>query len=149
MFIVGVKISCSKEVNLLGTTTGNQLKFKKHIEDLCKKASYSLHALRSLRPYLTVNKARILSNSFIDNQFNYAPLIWMFAGKTTINKICKIHYRTLVYNNFTDSHDTLLSVHLRYLAVKVYKTVVEINPKFTWTLRKGRKTLDFSGNKSM
>ena len=67
----------------------------------------------------------------------------MLAGKTAINKICKIHYRTLqvVYNTFTDSNDALLSVnnisihqkHLRYLAVEVYKTVVEINPELMWT----------------
>ena len=37
----------------------------------------------------------------------------MFAGKMAINKICKIHYRTLqvVCNNFTDLYDTLLSVN--------------------------------------
>ena len=93
-------IPCSNEVKLLGITIDNELKFKKHIEDLCKKASYKLHALRRIRGYLTVEKARILANAFIDSQFNYVPLIWMFAGKTLINKICKIHHRTLqvVYN---------------------------------------------------
>ena len=96
----GKIIPCSNEVKLLGITIDNELKFKKHIEDLCKKASYKLHALRRIRGYLTVEKARILANAFIDSQFNYAPLIWMFAGKTLINKICKIHHRTLqvVYN---------------------------------------------------
>ena len=38
----GKIIPCSSEVNLLGITNG--LKFKKHIKDLCKKASYKLHA---------------------------------------------------------------------------------------------------------
>ena len=37
----------------------------------------------------------MLANAFINNQFNYAPLVWMFAGKTSINKICKTHHRTL------------------------------------------------------
>ena len=65
----------------------------------------------------------------------------MFTGKTAISKICKIHYRTLqvVYNNFNDSYDALISVnndilihqkHLRYLAVEVYETLLEIIPKF-------------------
>ena len=65
------------------------IKFKKHIEDLCKKVSYKLHALRRIRGYSTVEKARILAN------FNYVSLIWMFAGKTLINKICEIHHSTL------------------------------------------------------
>ena len=98
----GKIIPRSNEVKLLGITIDNELKFKKHIEDLCKKASYKLHALRRIRGYLTVEKARILANAFIDSQFNYAPLIWMFAGKILISKICKLHYRTLrvVYNEY-------------------------------------------------
>ena len=77
----------------------------------------------------------------MDSLFNYAPLIWMFAGKTAISMICKIHYRTLqvVYNNFTDLYDALLSIsndmsiyqkYLRCLAVQVYKARVEIIPEF-------------------
>ena len=95
LFCDSVKVSSSKEVKLLEVTIDNEIKFKKHIKDLCKKASYKLHALRRLRPYLTVDRARPLTNSFIDSQFYYAPPIWMFAGKTAINKIYKIHDRTL------------------------------------------------------
>ena len=71
----GKIIPCSNEVKLLGITTDNQLNFKKHIEELCKKASYKLHTLRRIRGYLTVEKTRLLANAFIDSQFNYAPLI--------------------------------------------------------------------------
>ena len=88
-------IPCSNEVKFLGITIDNELEFKKLIEDLCKKTSYELHTLRKIRACLTVEKARIIANAFIDSQFYYAPLIWMFAGKTLISKICKIHHRTL------------------------------------------------------
>ena len=119
----GKIIPCSNELKLLGVTIDNELEFKKHIEDLCKKASYKLHALRRIRGYLTVKKARILTNAFIDSQFNYAPLIWMFSGKTLINKICKVHHRTLrvVYNGYNNSDGELLqldnnvSIHQRHL----------------------------------
>ena len=50
---------------------------------------------RRVREYVTVEKARILANAFIDSQFSYTPLIWMFAEKTLINKICKIQQRPL------------------------------------------------------
>ena len=110
-------------VKLLGIIVDNELKFKKHIEDLCKKASNKLHALRRIRGYLTVEKARILANAFIDSQFNYAPLIWMFVGKTLINKICKIHHRTLrvVCNEYNKLYGELLQlnnnvpIHQRHL----------------------------------
>ena len=109
----GKIIPSSNEVKLLGITIDNQLKFKKHIEELCKKSSYKLHALRRIRGYLTVEKARMLAYTFIDSQFNYAPLIWMFAGKTLINKICKIHHRTLqvVYNEYNKSYQELLQLN--------------------------------------
>ena len=63
----GKIIPCSNKVKLLGISTGNELKFKKHIEDFCKKASYKLHALRRIRRYLTAEKARILTNALIDS----------------------------------------------------------------------------------
>ena len=93
--INGKKINKSRKIEFLGIVIDNQLKFKKHIENLCKKASFKLHALRRIRKFLTVEKARILANAFINSQFNYAPLIWMFASKTATNKILKIHYKTL------------------------------------------------------
>ena len=89
------KIESSTEVTLLGVKIDKQLKFKTHIEELCRKAAYKLHALRRIRKYLTVEKAKLLANAFINSQFTYVPLIWMFAGKLSIAKICKIHFRTL------------------------------------------------------
>ena len=97
-------------MKLLGITIDYDLKFKKHINELCGKASYNLYVLQRIRRYLSVDKAKLLANAFTDSQFNYAPLIWMFAGKTLINKICKIHHRTLqvVYDDFNKSYDELM-----------------------------------------
>ena len=90
-----------------------------------------------MRGYLTVEKARILANVFIDRQFNYAPLIWMFAGKTLINEICKIHHRTpqMVYIEYNKSSELLqlnnnVSVHqrhLQYLALEVFNSLMHLN----------------------
>ena len=93
---------------------------------------------------MKVEKARILANALIDSQFNYAPLMWMFAGKTLINKICKIHHRTLrvVYNEYNKSsgellqHNINVSIHqrhLQYLALKVFKYLMHLNPEFIWS----------------
>ena len=122
------KIESSAEVTLLVVKIDKQLKFKSHIEELC---------------YLTVEKAKLLANVFINSQFTYAPLIWMFAGKSSIAKICKIHFRTLqiVYNNYDKSYQDLLNFsndisihqkHLRLLAIEVYKSLMNINPEFMW-----------------
>ena len=79
--INGKKINNSREIELLGIAIDNQLKSKKHIENLCKKASFKIHALRRIRKFLTVEEARILVNVFINSQFNRASLIWMFSSK--------------------------------------------------------------------
>ena len=137
--MAGKVIPSSSEVKLLGITIDYDLKFKKHINELCGKASYNLYALQRIRRYLSVDKAKLLANAFTDSQFNYAPLIWMFAGKTLINKICKIHHRTLqvVYDDFNKSYDKLLELnndlsihqgHPRYLAIEVFKSIMHLNP---------------------
>ena len=144
MNVAGKVIPSSSEVKLLGITIDYDLKFKKHINELCRKASYKLHALQRIRRYLSVDKAKLLANAFTDSQFNYAPLIWMFAGKTLINKICKIHHRTLqvVYDDFNKSYDELLELnndlsfyqrHLCYLAIEVFKSIMYLNPQFMWS----------------
>ena len=55
----------------------------------------------------------MLANAFINGQFNYVPLVWMFAGKTSINKIRKIHHRTLqvIHNDYQKSFDELLDIN--------------------------------------
>ena len=50
----GKIILCSTEVKLLRITIDNELKFKKHVEDLCKKVCYKLHTFRRIMGYLTV-----------------------------------------------------------------------------------------------
>ena len=68
-------IPCPSEVKVLVIIIDNELRFKKQVGDLCKKLSFKLCALQKIRRYLTVGKARLLANAFIDSQFNYTPLI--------------------------------------------------------------------------
>ena len=65
----------------------------------------------------------------------------MFSGKSSIVKACKIHFRTLqiVNNNYDKSYHDLLNFsneasihqkHLRFLAIEVYKLLLNIDPGF-------------------
>ena len=91
-----------------------------------------------------MEKAKILANAFINSQFNYAPLGWMFAGKISINKIFKIHHRTLqvIHNDYQKFYDELLDInkdvnkyqkHLRILTLEVFKSITHVNPEFIWS----------------
>ena len=128
---------------MLGITIDKKLTFKQHIENLCRKAQYKLHASRRIRKFLTIEKAKILGNAFIVSQFNYAPLLWMFCRKTLYSKIGKIHHKTLkVIYESNDTYDNLLlqsntvSVHqrhLRFSVTEIYKNISQQNPEFMWS----------------
>ena len=77
--------------------------------------------------------------TFIDSQFNYCPLIWMFYSRALNNKINKLHERALriVYKNSNLSFQELLtldksvSIHhrnLQKLATEMYKIKNNIAP---------------------
>ena len=129
-------------VTHLDITIDNKLVFKNHTENLCRTDQYKLRALRRIRKYLILDKAILLGNTFINNQFNYAPLIRMFCRKTLYHKIEKIHHRTRkVSYQYEDSYENLLlessSVcvhqrHLRFLVAEIYKSTTQINPEFMW-----------------
>ena len=118
------KIESSTEVTLLGVKIDKQLKFKSHIEELWRKAviNYMLR-MRRVRKYMTGEKAKLRANAFINSQFTYASLIWIFVGKSSIAKICKIHCRAIqiVYKNYDKSYHDLLkfsnnvSIHQKHL----------------------------------
>ena len=128
---------------LLGITIDNKLAFKKHIENLCRTAQFKLYALTRLRKYLTLDKAILLGNTFINSQFNYAPLIWMFYRKTLYHKIEKNHHRILkvIYQSEESYESLLLEIssvsvhqrHLRCLVTEIYKGTTQINPEFMWS----------------
>ena len=85
----------------------------------------------------------MLGNAFIDSQFNYAPLLWMFFWKTLYSKIDKIHHKTLkVIYESNDTYEKLLlqrnavsihQRHLRFLMIEIYKSISRLNPQFMWS----------------
>ena len=77
---------------------------------------------------------------FIESQFSYCPLIWMFCSRTLNKRINFIHERALriVYNDYVNSFDFLLrkdnSVNIHHrniqkLAIEMYKVKHGLCPK--------------------
>ena len=53
----------------------------------------------------------MLCSAFIDSQFNYAPLIWVFCRKGLYLKMQKIHHKTLkVIYQSNKSYEELLEL---------------------------------------
>ena len=74
---------------------GEEFNFKKQLDNICQVAKYKLRAFQRIRKYLNTEKAKVLVNTSINDQFYFASIIWIVAGKTLILKVQKIYRRTL------------------------------------------------------
>ena len=130
--------SCNS-VELLGIKIDNELKFEEHVKNLLKKGNQKFHALARISKYLSQDKLKLIMRTFIQSQFNYCPLVWMFHNRTLNNRINRLHERTLrlVYRNDELSFQELLeldksvTVHQRNvqrLATEMYKVKNKIAP---------------------
>ena len=61
----------SNDVKLLGITLDNNLKFDKHVFNICSKANRKLSTLTRVAKFLPFKKRRILLKAFIESQFKY------------------------------------------------------------------------------
>ena len=88
-------ITSENSVKRLGVTIDNKLNFYEHVDNICKKANNKLQALARIAKYLSPDKLRIIMKTFIESQFNYCPLTWMFHSRQLNSKINKLHERAL------------------------------------------------------
>ena len=90
---------------------------------------------------MCLEKSHFVMKRFIESQFNYCPLIWMFHSQTIINKSNRLHERAvrIVYSDFKSSFEGLLlkensfSIHERNVqsfAIEIYKFVNGLSPSF-------------------
>ena len=79
------EIRGKKSVKLLGITIDNKINFNEHVTNMYKKAHQKFHAPKRIDKYLDSNKLRILTKAFIESQFNYCPLTWMFHSRQLNN----------------------------------------------------------------
>ena len=132
-------IKTSTKETLLGILIDSELSFDQHISSICSKASKKLHALGRIATFMSFNKSRTLLKAFIESQFSYCPLIWVFHSRTMNNKINRIHERALrlVSSDHVFSLDELLkkdgsiSIHRRNiqsLAIELYNFFSRLSP---------------------
>ena len=125
----------SKSVKLLGITIDKELKFDKHVDKICSKANRKLSVLCRMRSFLSARKRRIVFKSFIESQFKYCPLTWVFCSRKSNSKINRLHERALriVYNDYERiyeellSHDNSFSIHDHCLATEIYKVANDLS----------------------
>ena len=144
-------IECSKSIKLLGVKIDNKLHFDEHVSSLCKKVSTKIHALVRVSNSMDDDKLRLLMKAFIESQFSYCPLVWMFHNRTLNNRINRLHERSLrlVYKDHKLSFDELLRkdgsvrIHhrnLQKLAIEMYKAYNDLSPTLVKSIFPLRET---------
>ena len=108
------------------------MKFDEYILIQCKKAGRKLCALGRVCEFLNLERRRSLMKAFIEFQFAYCPLVWMFCSRSSNNRINHLDKRALriVYNDHSSTFEDLfvndhsVSIHhrnIRLLAIELYK----------------------------
>ena len=59
----------SNDIKLLGITLDNNLRFDKHVSNICSKANRKLSALTRVAKFFLFKKRCILFRAFIESQF--------------------------------------------------------------------------------
>ena len=77
--IEGKKLPITDTVKLLGIQIDNKLKLNKNIHGLCSKVNQKVSAFARLNTYLSQDQATKIYNTIILSNFNYYPLVWLFA----------------------------------------------------------------------
>ena len=133
-------ISCYSEGTLRCILIDNKLTFDPHVEQLCKKATQKLHALKRIVQYMSIKQKKLVMNTFIKSQFSYSPLTWMFHSRKSNNHINRIHESVLrtVYNDYMTTFENLLLINnsvsnhhknFQVLATEIYKMKNKIAPE--------------------
>ena len=107
ILINGEIVEGNKSVKLLGLKIDNELNFNEHVTNICNTVSQKLHTLARISGYMKVNKLRLILKAFIESQFQYCPLIWMFHSRALNTRINK----------------------LQRLAIKMYKFHINLSPE--------------------
>ena len=144
--IANTTIKCSKSKKLLRIVLDNKLKFDKHVDNICQKASKKLNALARVTNYMELPKIRILMNAFFKAKLNYCPTVWMFN---------RLHQRCLkiIYNDKHSNFEELLvkdksvSIHnnnIHTLVIEMYQVANGMSPEIMNDIFKLRENIHYN-----
>ena len=137
----GHTISRDYTLKILGVTLDDKLNFKAHIRNKCQTASCQINALKRISKFMNEHCRLSVYKSFINANFNYCPIVWMFCGNTNLNKLEKLQERALatVYGDNSLNYEDMLQRSsqlririnlMRLVAIEIFKCSRGVNPLY-------------------
>ena len=88
--------------------------------------------------WLDLVKRRTLFKAFVESQFKYCLIVWMFHSRRTNNKINRLHERAprIVYDDNVSTSDQLLAIdesfcihhqNTQWVLIEIYKALHDIS----------------------
>ena len=102
--------SCpTNAIKVLGVTLDDRLNFKSHVDDICNHASRQINYFKCFSKYLKIDRQLSVYRGFIQSNFSYCPVAWLFCGRKNSNKLEKLQEWVLHrdFNDFTLSYEVL------------------------------------------
>ena len=127
-------IPITNEIELLGVTVDDKLKFENRIRKLCRKVSHQTAVLQRMKKMLPFEMKRDLYFAFILPHFKYCAEMWHHCSKKCTSMLEKVNERAVrfIFNDrFTPYREllkklgltTLLNQRLLKIVCTVFKTL--------------------------
>jgi hypothetical protein len=130
------EIKPAQSVNILGVEIDKDLKFNMHIDEVCRQTGKQINALKRIRHYLDKECKMTIYNSYINSNFNYCSVIWMFSNKSNRDKLERTNKRAL---RFATAKENLSyeSICQEEGQLSIYRKCVKSTAILMYKARKG------------
>ena len=130
----------------LGLTIDAQLSWGKHVEEICKKVSSAIGALKRVRPFISKETAIQIYNALIMPHFDYCSPVWDCLSGYLSDKLQKLQNRAarvITKSPFDTSSNHLLSTldwerlslwRKKQKALMMYKTMNDLAQEYLRSL---------------
>ena len=136
-----IDIKASDSINILGIDLDKDLKFQIQVDEICSQSGKQINALKRIRQYLDKGCRRTIYNSYVNSNFNFCSLVWMFTNKCNIDKLEKTDKRALRFVTGANhlSYDEMCKKEkiinisrkcVKAAAILLYKIKKDMAPKY-------------------
>jgi len=109
---MGTEVTNYPKLKLLGVSIDNEMNFKGHVSDFCKRASKQIGVLLCLRNMIPMHAKLQIYKSAILPLLTYCHVVWHFCCSSDTRKLERVQEKALraIYCNRNDTYEDLLTM---------------------------------------